>query len=127
MQKRLMKSALRLKKPFGTAKMVRLTHARYLSWEDAFEVEFEDGLSFLEPHQTIRRANQISKRAIPVAVELEPETKTGFFIHYDTGETGEISWAFIRELAPKGRNGHKTGQRFDPLPKPLSRPKAPRR
>ena len=44
-----------LKVPFGTAIMVRLTGAKYLAWEDAFDVEFDDGLSFLEPHKTIRR------------------------------------------------------------------------
>src|SRR5438876_2188143 len=49
-----------LKVPFGTAKMVRVTGAKYLAWEDAFEVDFEDGLTFLEPHATIRKANKIS-------------------------------------------------------------------
>jgi hypothetical protein len=33
-----------VKVPFGTAKMVRVTGAKYLAWEDAFEVDFEDGL-----------------------------------------------------------------------------------
>ena len=46
----------RLKKPFGTAKMVDLTAVHYLAWEDAFEVDFEDGLSLLrvgEVHEKI--------------------------------------------------------------------------
>ncbi len=34
-------------------------YARYLDWEDAFDVEFDDGLSFLEPHKTIRKANRM--------------------------------------------------------------------
>jgi hypothetical protein len=34
---------LNLKVPFGTAKMVRVTGAKYLAWEDAFEVDFEEG------------------------------------------------------------------------------------
>jgi hypothetical protein len=25
----------------------------------------------------------------------------GFFVHYDNGQTAEVSWAFIRELPPK--------------------------
>jgi hypothetical protein len=54
---------LNLKVPFGTAKMVRVTGAKYLAWEDAFEVDFEDGLTFPEPHATIRKANKISGRA----------------------------------------------------------------
>jgi hypothetical protein len=64
-------------------------------------VEFEDGLSFLEPHRTIRKANQIAAKALPVSVEIEPETRSRFFVHYDNGQTAEVSWSFIRELAPK--------------------------
>jgi hypothetical protein len=90
-----------LKVPFGTAKMVRITGVKYLSWEDAFEVDFENGLSFLEPHRTIRKANKISADAIPVRVELDEEPCIGFFVHYNNGQTAEVSWAFVRELAPK--------------------------
>ena len=91
----------RLKKPFGTAKMVDLTAAHYLAWEDAFEVDFEDGLTFLEPHSTIRKANHISPKAQVERVELEDECHAGFYVHYDNGQTAEVSWAFIRELPPK--------------------------
>ena len=31
------------KKPFGKGKFSRVKNVRYLSWEDAFDVEFEDG------------------------------------------------------------------------------------
>ena len=96
-----MKASTNLKKPFGTAKMVDIAHARYLSWEDAFDVEFDDGLSFLEPHRTIRKANGIAREATPLSVEIEPETRSGFFVHYDNGQTAEVSWAFIRELPPR--------------------------
>jgi len=34
-------------------------------------------------------------------VELEDELKHGFFVHYDNGQTAEVSWSFIRELPPK--------------------------
>lgn len=95
-----MKASTNLKKPFGTAKMVDIAHARYISWEDAFDVEFDDGLSFLEPHRTIRKANGIAREASPVSVEIEAETRSGFFVHYDNGQTAEVSWAFIRELPP---------------------------
>ena|ERR1700744_5849209 len=91
----------RMKKPFGTAKMVDLTAVRYLAWQDAFEVDFEDGLTFLEPHATIRKANKISAKAEVVSVELEDWCHAGFFVHYDTGEVAEVSWAFIRELPPR--------------------------
>ena len=90
-----------LKKPFGTARMVKIAHVRYLAWEDAFDVEFADGLSFLEPHETIRLANQISAKAVPIEVILEPETHLGFEVRYDSGEIAEVSWAFVRESAPK--------------------------
>ena len=81
--------------------MVDITHVRYLSWEDAFDVEFEDGLSFLEPHATIRKANHISAKAQPTEVVLDEDTHGGFEVRYDTGEVAEVSWAFIRELPPK--------------------------
>ena len=96
-----MKSLTNLKKPFGTAKMVRIRSVRYLAWEDAFDVEFEDGLSFLEPHHTIRKANKISPKATVQRVEMEDELKHGFFVHYDNGQTTEVSWSFVRELPPK--------------------------
>ena len=96
-----MKTLNPLKVPFGTAKGVALRGVRYLQWEDAFEVDFEDGLTFLEPHATIRKANKISPRATVRRVELEDELKHGFFIHYDNGQTAEVSWSFIRELPPK--------------------------
>ncbi len=90
----------RLKKPFGTARMVDLTAVHYLAWEDAFEVDFEDGLTFLEPHATIRKANRIAPGATVERVELEDECHAGFYVHYDTGQVAEVSWAFIRELPP---------------------------
>ncbi len=96
-----MKSLTHLKKPFGTAKMVRIKSVRYLAWEDAFDVEFEDGLTFLEPHQSIRRANKISAKAEPVAVVLDEECRIGFEVQYDNSQVAEVSWAFIRELPPK--------------------------
>ena len=94
-----------LKKPFGTAKMVDLTGVHYRAWEDAFEVDFEDGLSFLEPHATIRKANRIAVGATVVRVELEDECHAGFFVYYDNGQVAEVSWAFIRELPPKKPSG----------------------
>ena len=97
-----MKTLTRLKRPFGTAKMVRIKSVQYLAWEDAFSVEFDDGLSFLEPHATIRKANRISAKAEPVEVVLDEECRIGFEVHYDNGQIAEVSWAFIRELPPKG-------------------------
>ena len=90
-----------LKAPFGKAKFSPVKNVVYRQWEDAFEVEFDDGLSFLEPHKTIRKANKISSKAVIVRVEQDEELRHGFFVHYDNGQTAEVSWAFIRELAPK--------------------------
>ena len=90
-----------LKAPFGKAKFSRLKNVSYRQWEDAFEVEFDDGLSFLEPHATIRKANKISPKAVVKSVELEDELRHGFFVHYHNGQKAEVSWSFIRELPPK--------------------------
>ncbi len=95
-----MKSLTHLKKPFGTARMVRIKSVRYLAWEDAFDVEFDDGLSFLKPHQTIRKASQISPKAEPVEIILDEECRIGFQVRYHNGQVAEISWSFIRELPP---------------------------
>lgn len=91
----------RLKVPFGTAKFCRLRNARYLTWRDAFEVEFEDGIAFLETHAAIRKANKITRSALPIRVKLERTTRSGFFVHYNNGQRAEVSWSFIRELPPK--------------------------
>ena len=96
-----MKTLNPLKAPFGTAKYSPIRNVSYHQWEDAFEVEFEDGLSFLEPHRTIREANGISPKAQPTSVEVEAETRSGFFVHYENGRTAEVSWSFVRESPPK--------------------------
>ena len=57
--------------------------------------------SFLEPHSIIRKANKIAPKAQVERVELEDECHAGFYVHYDNGQTAEVSWAFIRELPPK--------------------------
>ena len=96
-----MKTMVQLKKAYGKATFSRVRHARYLGWEDAFEVEFEDGLSFLESHSTIRKANRIAAKAVPVSVEVDAELGSHFKLTYDIGQVADVSWAFIRELPPK--------------------------
>ena len=96
-----MKNAVQLKKPSGKGTFSPVKHARFLGWEDAFDIEFEDGLSFLEPHSTIRKANRIAGRAVPVRVEVDEELGSHFKITYDNGQIAEVSWSFIRELPPK--------------------------
>lgn len=95
-----MKTHVQLKKPYSQATFARVRSARYLGWEDAFEVEFADGLCFLEPQSTIKKANQISAKAIPVSVEVDTDLGSHFKVTYDTGEIAEVSWAFVRELPP---------------------------
>jgi len=90
-----------VKKPFGTASYSPVKHARYLDWEDAFDVEFDDGLSFLEPHKTIKKANKISADAVPIRVSVPKKFRTHFKIEYDSGQIAEVSWSFIREFPPK--------------------------
>jgi hypothetical protein len=96
-------TAAHAKAPFGKGKFARVKNVRYLSWEDAFDVEFEDGLCILEPHATIRRANKISTKANFDHLEIEDWCHAGFYVHYDNGQIAEVSWAFIREHAPKHR------------------------
>ena len=96
-----MKTSVQLKKPYGKGTFSRMRHARYLGWEDAFDVEFADGLCFLEPHSTIRRAHKISAKAEPQNVEVDDEIGSHFKVIYDTGEIAEVPWSFIRELPPK--------------------------
>ena len=42
---------LNMKVPFATAKMLRVTRAKYLAWENAFEVDFEDGAPVKAGHR----------------------------------------------------------------------------
>jgi hypothetical protein len=94
-------AAKNAKAPFTKGKFSRVKNVRYLSWEDAFDVEFEDGLCILEPHATIRRANKIAPKAKFDHLEIEDWCQAGFFVHYDNGQVAEVSWSFIRELPPK--------------------------
>lgn len=95
-----MKTLNLIKKPFGKSRFSPIRHARYLGWEDAFEVEFEDGLCFLEPHEAIRKANRIAASDRPVAVMVDPELHSHFTVTYESGAQAEISWSFVRENAP---------------------------
>ena len=90
----------RAKVPFTKAKFSPVKNVRYLSWEDAFDVEFEDGLCILEPHASIRKANRIAPTARFDRLEVEDWVHAGFFVHYDNGQVAEVSWSFIRELPP---------------------------
>ena len=89
-----------------------MKHARYLDWEDAFDVEFEDGLCFLEAHTSIRKANKISPDTVPIRVSVPRKFRTHFKIEYDNGQIAEVSWSFIRELPPK--RADRSGKR--PIP-----------
>lgn len=82
-----MKNAAKCAKgSFGTAKFSKIKNVRYLTWEDAFDVEFDDGLCILEPHATIRRANKISSKAKFNRLEVEDWCQSGFGVHYDDGQ-----------------------------------------
>ena len=89
------------KVPFTKGRFSQIKNVRYLSWEDAFDVEFGDGLCILEPHANIRKANKISSKAKFDRLEIDDWCRAGFDVHYDNGQIAEVSWAFIRELPPK--------------------------
>jgi hypothetical protein len=90
-----------LKAPFGKGKFSPIRNVCYLQWEDAFEINFEDGLSFLEPHSSIRAANKIPKTAKVKSIEVETDRRSGFFVRHGAGQTAEVSWSFIREYPPR--------------------------
>ena len=59
---------------------------------------------------TVWAEEGLSCRGFPVA----PKRSEGGFVHYDNGQTAEVSWSFIRELAPEkftrpGRRGDRGG------------------
>jgi hypothetical protein len=45
---------------FGTAKHSPIKNVRYVSREDAFDVEFDDGLCILEPHYANGQIAEVS-------------------------------------------------------------------
>ena len=55
----------------------------------------------LAEEKLFRAANQISSDAKFDRLEIEDWTRSGFLVHYDNGQTAEVSWSFIRELPPK--------------------------
>jgi hypothetical protein len=95
-----MKVSNPLKAPFGKGRFSPIRNVSYKQWEDAFDVQFDDGVSFLEPHGTVRKANKIASSATIDRVELDDELRHGFFVHYDNGQVAEVSWSFIRERPP---------------------------
>ena len=60
-----------LKAPFGKATFARVKNDSSRQWEDASEVEFDGGLSFLEPNSTIRKASRIFSEAVVERVQLD--------------------------------------------------------
>lgn len=100
-----MKTVSTVKRPFGKASYSPVKHARYLDWEDAFDVEFDERAFVFGTKKTIRKANKISSAAIPKRVSVPKKYRTHFKIEYNTGEVAEVSWSFIREFPPK-RNGN---------------------
>jgi hypothetical protein len=86
------------RKKVGTARFERMREVKYLCWEDAFEVEFESGLSYMVGNKELRAANRLARRSAPVAaVWIDPELHSGFHVRYEDGTTAEASWEFVKE------------------------------
>ena len=62
-----MKTSAQLKKPYGKGAFSRVRHARYLGWEDAFDVEFADGLGFLNRTPPSARPTKLPPKPCPCA------------------------------------------------------------
>lgn len=89
------------KKAFGTATFERIHAAKYHAWEDAFEIEFESGISYLLSHAKLRKANNLSEEAPEVqSVQVDPELRSGFYVSYVDGSKAEASWELVKESAP---------------------------
>ena len=84
--------------------MVDLTAVRYLALEDAFEVDFEDGLTFLEPHSTIRKANRISPKAEIKRVDLDGERHEGFLCITTTARLRKSRGPLFVSCRPRMQN-----------------------
>jgi hypothetical protein len=78
-----------------------MRRVRYLARQDAFEVEFADGLCCLESHEPIRRANRIGINDKLVSVAVDPELRSHFVATYASQARARVSWSFIRENAPQ--------------------------
>jgi len=100
------KSIAATKESFGRASFSPIRRARYLVRQDAFEVEFADGLCFLESHEAIRQANQIGMNDKLVSVAVDPELRSHFIATYASQTQARVSWSFIRENAPHERSSH---------------------
>lgn len=96
-----MKPITATKEPFGRASFSPMRRARYLERMDAFEVEFADGLCFLESHEAIRRANRIGMNDKLVSVAVDPDLRSHFVATYASQARARVSWAFVRETAPQ--------------------------
>lgn len=98
----------RARRTLGTARFERIRDAKYLSWEDAFEIEFESGLTYLVRNRDLRAANRLPpKNSAVAAVWVDPELHSGFHVRYEDGQVAEASWEFVKEEpgpppAPKG-------------------------
>ena len=87
-----------MRKPFGTATFERIRAVRYLSWEDAFEVEFDSGVSYLVTNDELRRRNRLPSKGVEVtAAWVDPELRSGFFVRYANGDVAEASWELVKE------------------------------
>jgi hypothetical protein len=87
-----------IRKKLGTARFERIRDVKFLSWEDAFEVEFESGLSHLVLNKYLRNANRLPRRGATVAaLWVDPELRSGFHVRYEDGSVAEASWGFVKE------------------------------
>jgi hypothetical protein len=96
------------RKKLGTARFEPIRDAKYLSWEDAFEIEFESGLTYLVSNRELRAANRLPRRSSTVAaVWVDPELRSGFHVRYEDGQVAEASWEFVKEEVgpPQGVKG----------------------
>ena len=100
------KSITATKEPFGRASFSPIRRARYLARQDAFEVEFADGLCFLESHESIRRANRIGMNDKFMSVTIGPELQSHFIATYASQAQARVSWSFVRENAPHEISPH---------------------
>ena len=85
-------------KPLGRAKFEPTRVLRFFEEDNAFEVGFDSGETFRVTHDAIRRANGLSEHAEIESVWIEAEIRSGFLVHYRSGEFAECGWDFVKEV-----------------------------
>lgn len=88
--------------PFGFASFEPMRAVRFVADEDAFEIEFDSGETFLLSRASLITANGLkpADHCEPDSIWIDGETRSGFFVRFSDGVEAEASWEFVKERRP---------------------------